>query len=70
MSASSGRTTSGRSATRSPRRARPAAPWYVVPADRKGYRDWAILTILTRTLEDMDPQYPPAPDGLTDVEIV
>jgi len=35
------------------------APWYVVPADRKWYRNWAVLRILTETLEAMDPQYPP-----------
>ncbi len=45
------------------------APWYVIPADRKWYRDWAILTVLTQTLQDMDPRYPPAPDGLEDVAI-
>ncbi len=45
------------------------APWYVIPADRKWYRDWAILTVLTQTLDDMDPRYPPAPDGLADVTI-
>ncbi len=46
-----------------------AAPWYVIPADRKWYRDWAILSILTRTLERMDPRYPPAPEGLADVVV-
>ncbi len=40
------------------------APWYVIPADRKWYRDWAVLTVLTRTLARMDPRYPPAPDDL------
>jgi PPK2 family polyphosphate:nucleotide phosphotransferase len=35
-----------------------AAPWYVVPADRKWYRNWAIGQMLLETLEDMDPQYP------------
>ena len=35
-------------------------PWYVVPADHKWYRDWAVLTILTDTLERLDPQYPPS----------
>lgn len=34
------------------------APWYVVPADRKWYRNWAISTILVETLEDMDPRPP------------
>ena len=46
-----------------------AAPWYVVPADRKWYRDWAVLTILTETLKQMDPQYPPAPEALAGVVI-
>ena len=34
------------------------APWYVIPADRKWYRDWALLSILVETLEDMDPRFP------------
>jgi len=44
------------------------APWYVVPADRKWYRNWAVSRILVETLEDMDPRYPPAED-LTGVVI-
>ena len=38
----------------------PEAPWYVVPADHKRYRDWAVMSILVATLEDMNPQYPDA----------
>ena len=34
------------------------APWYVVPSDRKWYRNWAIGTLLDETLRDLDPQYP------------
>ena len=34
------------------------APWYVVPADHKWYRDWAVLTVLVDTLERLDPRYP------------
>jgi PPK2 family polyphosphate:nucleotide phosphotransferase len=34
------------------------APWYVVPADRKWYRNWAVATLLHRTMADLDPQYP------------
>jgi PPK2 family polyphosphate:nucleotide phosphotransferase len=34
------------------------APWYVIPADDKDYRNWAVSKILTEALEDMDPQYP------------
>jgi PPK2 family polyphosphate:nucleotide phosphotransferase len=37
-----------------------AAPWYVVPADRKWYRNWAVGRLLVEALEDMAPQYPPA----------
>ncbi|MET9959181.1 PPK2 family polyphosphate kinase [Streptomyces sp. NPDC006326] len=35
-----------------------AAPWYVVPADRKWYRNWAISKLLLEHLEDLDPHYP------------
>ena len=34
------------------------APWYLVPADRKWYRDWAVSTILVDVLKEMDPRYP------------
>ena len=37
------------------------APWYVVPSDRKWYRNWAVAALLTETLEQLAPQYP-APD--------
>lgn len=36
----------------------PAAPWYVVPADRKWYRNWAVSQILIETLEGMKLTYP------------
>jgi PPK2 family polyphosphate:nucleotide phosphotransferase len=38
------------------------APWYVVPADHKWYRNWAVSQILLETLADMNPQYPPEED--------
>ncbi len=34
------------------------APWYVVPANDKAYRNWAVARILIETLREMDPQYP------------
>ncbi|MFJ9209456.1 PPK2 family polyphosphate kinase [Streptomyces sp. NPDC102264] len=37
-----------------------AAPWYLVPADRKWYRNWAISTLLLEHLEALDPEYPEA----------
>ncbi len=36
----------------------PSAPWYVIPADRKWYRNWAVARLLIETLEEMDPRYP------------
>jgi PPK2 family polyphosphate:nucleotide phosphotransferase len=44
------------------------APWFVVPADKKWYRDFAVATILTSVLEEMKPEYPPCPE-LDGVEI-
>jgi len=34
------------------------APWYVVPANDKEYRNWAVSRILIETLKEMNPQYP------------
>jgi PPK2 family polyphosphate:nucleotide phosphotransferase len=34
------------------------APWYVVPADHKWYRNWAVGRLLLETLRELDPQYP------------
>jgi PPK2 family polyphosphate:nucleotide phosphotransferase len=35
-----------------------AAPWYVVPADHKWYRNWAVATLLEQAFADIDPSYP------------
>ena len=35
-----------------------AAPWYVIPANRKWFRNLAVAGILQATLERLDPQYP------------
>ncbi|MEO7993895.1 MAG: PPK2 family polyphosphate kinase [bacterium] len=45
----------------------PCAPWYVIPANKKWFRNWAITQILVNTLKELDPQYP-KPD-LTGVTI-
>lgn len=34
------------------------APWYIVPADRKWFRDLVVARILCETLERMNPQFP------------
>jgi len=39
------------------------APWHIVPANRKWYRNFVISRLIRETLEKMDPKYPPpAPD--------
>jgi PPK2 family polyphosphate:nucleotide phosphotransferase len=42
------------------------APWYVIPANRKWYRNWVISTILIETLEGLKMKLPAAPnlDGI------
>jgi PPK2 family polyphosphate:nucleotide phosphotransferase len=34
------------------------APWFVVPANDKDYRNWAISRLLIETLDEMNPKYP------------
>ncbi|HET6743336.1 MAG TPA: polyphosphate kinase 2 family protein [Kribbella sp.] len=38
----------------------PDAPWYVIPSDRKWYRNWAVTTILLETLKELNPEWPAA----------
>lgn len=38
------------------------APWHVVPADRRWYRNWAVTKILTEQLEEMALTWP-SPEG-------
>jgi PPK2 family polyphosphate:nucleotide phosphotransferase len=45
------------------------APWYVVPANHKWFRDLAVGDILADVLEKLRPQYPPADDLPPDLVI-
>jgi len=36
----------------------PAAPWFVIPADRRWYRDLVVAQILVETLDSLDLAYP------------
>lgn len=45
------------------------APWYVVPANRKWFRNLAVARILADTLAEMAPDYPEAPDLPADLVI-
>jgi PPK2 family polyphosphate:nucleotide phosphotransferase len=44
-----------------------SAPWYVIPANKKWFRDLAVASIVGDTLQELDPQYPKPvdlPEGL------
>lgn len=45
------------------------APWYVVPADKKWYRNLVIARAIADTLEAMNPQYPAAASSLENIVI-
>ena len=45
------------------------APWYVVPADRKWFRNWAVSRIVIEALEAMDPRYPAPAEDLDDIAV-
>jgi PPK2 family polyphosphate:nucleotide phosphotransferase len=45
------------------------APWYVVPSDRKWYRNLVISKVLVDTLEGLDMHYPEPPEGLAQITI-
>lgn len=45
------------------------APWYVVPADKKWYRNLVIATILDETLKGLDMKLPEAAEDLSGVVI-
>lgn len=45
------------------------APWYVIPADKKWYRDWAVATIMIETLEGLDLSWPDFTDPVDGVVI-
>jgi PPK2 family polyphosphate:nucleotide phosphotransferase len=45
------------------------APWHIIPADRKWFRNLVASQLLRETLERMDPQLPPAEPGLDGVKV-
>lgn len=46
-----------------------SAPWIVVPANRKWYRNFVVMRAVVETLEQMNPQYPPPAPGLDKIVI-
>ena len=47
----------------------PDAPWYVVPADRKWYRNLVVASVLVETLEGLAMEFPEPEDDLSGVVI-
>lgn len=45
------------------------APWYVVPADRKWYRNLVVSSVIVETLERLDMSYPPPEEDLEGIVI-
>jgi PPK2 family polyphosphate:nucleotide phosphotransferase len=47
----------------------PHAPWHVVPANRKWFRNLVIARTIADTLDAMDPQFPEAVAGIADLVV-
>ncbi len=45
------------------------APWYIIPANRKWYRDLVMVQTIVDTLEGLEMAYPEAEPGLEDIVI-
>lgn len=45
------------------------APWYVIPSDKKWYRDWAVSGIVARELKRIEPRFPGEEEGLDKIVI-
>ncbi|CAN5459268.1 polyphosphate kinase 2 family protein [soil metagenome] len=45
------------------------APWYIVPGNRKWYRDLVIATTIVETLEGLDLRFPEPEEGIADIVV-
>ena len=45
------------------------APWYVIPADQKWYRNLAIARTIVDSLENMNPQFPAPEDDISSIVV-
>jgi PPK2 family polyphosphate:nucleotide phosphotransferase len=45
------------------------APWYIVPANSKWYRNLVIASVIVQTLKRLEMQYPDPEEGLDEVKI-
>jgi PPK2 family polyphosphate:nucleotide phosphotransferase len=46
-----------------------AAPWYIVPADHKWFRDWMVATVIVDKLKSLNPKYPRPKADLAQIRI-
>lgn len=45
------------------------APWYVVPSDRKWYRNLLVSELMRQTLEKLDPEYPSVTEDFSQIVV-
>jgi len=48
----------------------PWAPWFIIPANKKWFRNLAVSRILADTLEKMDPKFPKPSPGIEKLRVV
>jgi len=46
------------------------APWYVIPSNKKWFRNWAISDIIVRALKKLPLKFPPPIEGIEKFKIV
>lgn len=46
------------------------APWYIIPADRKWYRNYVISDIIARALKSLDLKFPKPVDDLSKYKVI
>ena len=46
-----------------------AAPWYIIPSDRKWYRNLMVSEVLRKTLENMNPRFPAEEGDLDGIQV-
>ena len=44
-------------------------PWYVIPSNKKWFRNWAVSDVIVRTLESLDLKYPQPLKGIEKFKI-
>ena len=45
----------------------PWAPWHIIPADTKWYRNWLVAQIITKTIDKMNPKIPKSTANITKI---